>query len=114
MPLRVFLTPALPMRPLSLVLVAAVLVSTSGCATVSPYGDDAKRPTAQATAYAETLLARPPETLTDSERAFLSLYAQQAEARNTQARAQFEQTVYAISAGLSILSLVAFLVDRVD
>ena len=103
------------MRLPSLVLVAALLlVSTSGCVTVSPYGDDAKVPTAQATAYAETLLARSPETLTEPERAFLSLYAQQAEARNTQARAQFEQTVYAISTGLSILSLVAFLIDRVD
>ena len=93
--------------------VVLCLAPLSGCvSTVSPYGDRSEAPTAEATAYAETLLARPPATLTESERAFLDLYAQQAEARNVQARAQFEQKVFALSLGLSLLSVVAVLIER--
>ena len=100
------------MRLAPTVLVAVLaLTSLSACVTVSPYGDDANTPTAEATAYAEALLAQPPESLTDAERAFLSLYAQQAEARNTQARAQFEQTVFFVSLGLSVLSVLLAVVE---
>ncbi|WP_420455203.1 hypothetical protein [Rubrivirga sp.] len=103
------------MRPSSLALAAVLLLAPlSGCVTVSPYGDDAKTPTAEATAYAEALLARPSETLTDEELAFLTLYAQQAEARNTQARAEFEQNVFFVSTGLSVLSAVILLIDRLN
>ncbi len=101
------------MKASTLVLGALLLFAPlSGCATVSPYGDDAKAPTAEAVAYAESLLARPSETLTDEEVAFLSLYAQQAEARNTQAHTQFIQTTYLVSTGLSLLSIVVLIIDR--
>ena len=110
MPTSLSLTP-MRLLPAALLLLLAPL---SACVTVSPYGSDAKVPTAEATAYAEALLARPPESLTDEERAYLMVYAQQAEARNTQARAEFEQTVFFVSAGLSVLSAILVIADRVD
>ena len=96
-------------------LLAALFLFTSfsACATVSPYGDSMK-PAPETRAYAEALLEKPPETLTEEERAFLLLYAQQAEARNTQAQAQFEQNVFFISMGITILSWALFAVDRID
>ncbi len=103
------------MRLSALALGATLLLAPlSGCVTVSPYGYDAKTPTPEAVSYAESLLARPSESLTDEEVAFLSLYAQQAEARNTQAQAEFMQTTYLISTGLSVLSIVVLLIERAN
>ena len=96
------------MRPL---LLSLLLVTATGCATVSPYGDS-NTPPAAAEAYAERLLAQDPETLTVDEREFLLVYAQQAEARNTQARAQFEQNVFFVSAGLSLLIAILAATDE--
>ena len=96
-------------QALAVLLLVAPL---SACVTVSPYGDDANEPTVEATAYAEALLAKPPESLTDAERAYLTLYAQQAEARNTQARAQFEQSLTLLTTGFSVLSAIIIIVDR--
>lgn len=96
-------------QALAVLLLVAPL---SACVTVSPYGDDAKEPTAEATAYVETLLARPPESLTEEEVEFLTLYAQQAEARNTQARAEFEQSLTLLTTGFSVLSAVILIAQR--
>ena len=100
------------MRLRSALLALLLAAPLGACSTVSPYGNDAKRPTAEATAYAEALLARSPESLTEDEIEFLALYAQQAEARNTQARAEFEQGVFLVTTGLSLLSAVLLIVDR--
>ncbi|MGB3545307.1 hypothetical protein [Rubrivirga sp.] len=83
----------------------------SGCVTVSPYGPNDKEPTVEAMTYAEELLARPPESLTEEEVEYLSLYALQAEARNTQARAEFEQTVFFVSLGITIATVLVSLAD---
>ena len=100
------------MRHTPILLIAVLLaVLLSACATVSPYGE-ATKPSPEAQAYAEVLLEKPPETLTEEERAFLLVYAQQAEARNEQARAQLEQGVFAISTGLTIMSATVVLLDR--
>ena len=100
------------MRQIASFFAALVLVtSLSACATVSPYGQ-AAAPTPEAQAYAGELLQKPPQALTEDEREFLLLYAQQAEAHNQQARTRFEQTVFVASTGLSVLSAVVFLIDR--
>ncbi|MGI9175699.1 MAG: hypothetical protein ACR2GR_10320 [Rhodothermales bacterium] len=93
---------------------AALLLFTSlsACATVSPYGE-ATQPKPEVQAYVDALLEKSPETLTEEEQAFLLLYAQQAEARNTQAQAQFEQGVFFVSGGLTLLSTLILVIDRV-
>lgn len=100
------------MRRIASFSVTLVLVtSLSACATVSPYGQ-ATAPAPEAQAYVEELLQKPPRDLTEAEREFLLLYAQQAEARNQQAQTQFEQAIFFASTGVSLLSTIVFLLSR--
>ena len=90
-----------------------LFTSLSACVTVSPYGE-AIQPKPEAQAYAEALLEKSPETLTEEEHAFLLLYAQQAEARNTQAQVQFLQNVFIVNLGLTLLTSALIAIDRID